>query len=288
MLATHETKREWPGVWRTLHLPFLGASVICVLLPQMQAAGPDSKNLAERSLVGTNDSGSRSNFTTALRPPVHSRRNVDEFPPVNARFVRFTILKTNRGEPCLDELEIFTANPEPRNVALARAGGKVTASGTLPGYGIHKLEHINDGVYGNGRSWISNEAGKGWVVIELPAVENINKVVWGRDRESKFIDRLVTEYKIEVAEAWGGLETGRIFRGPEAAGNGRGVFWRQSRPAYNCESIRARRYHTRAGRFRIGFRRIHFQCLANGKWATEQHDPSHSANAGWLSLAGHV
>lgn len=203
MLAAHEQKREWPNVWRKVHLPLLGASVICVLLPQIQAAGPDSKNPVERSTVGTNDTGSPSPSTTALGPPVHSRRNVDEFPPVNAKFVRFTILKTNRGEPCLDELEIFTANPEPRNVALARAGGKVTASGTLPEYGIHKLEHINDGIYGNGHSWISNEAGKGWVVIEFPAVENINKVVWGRDRENKFIDRLVTEYKIEVAVEWG-------------------------------------------------------------------------------------
>ena len=33
---------------------------------------------------------------------------------------------------------------------------------------IHKLEHLNDGQYGNSHSWISNQAGRGWVQIELP------------------------------------------------------------------------------------------------------------------------
>ncbi|HEY1628425.1 MAG TPA: DUF1549 domain-containing protein, partial [Tepidisphaeraceae bacterium] len=44
----------------------------------------------------------------ALRPAVSARQNIDDFPPVTARFVRLTILATNDGsEPCLDELEIF-------------------------------------------------------------------------------------------------------------------------------------------------------------------------------------
>ena len=62
--------------------------------------------------------------------------NVDRFAPVLAQRLRFTVLATNennRYEPCLDELEVFTAGPEPRrNVALAGAGAKVSASGTYP------------------------------------------------------------------------------------------------------------------------------------------------------------
>ena len=35
----------------------------------------------------------------ALREPVHPRRNVEEFAPVEAKFVRFTVRATNRGVP---------------------------------------------------------------------------------------------------------------------------------------------------------------------------------------------
>ena len=46
--------------------------------------------------------------TCQRRPPVNARRNVEDFAPITARFVRFTILATNTGnEPCLDELQVF-------------------------------------------------------------------------------------------------------------------------------------------------------------------------------------
>src|SRR5205814_447467 len=116
--------------------------------------------------------------------------------PVQAKFIRFTIETTNNLEPCIDELEIFSAAKEPKNVAL---GAKATSSGDYPGTAIHKLAHINDGKYGNSRSWISNTAGKGWVQLELPQAEMIDRVVWGRDREGKFTDRLAVRYRVEVA-----------------------------------------------------------------------------------------
>ncbi|MBI1924310.1 DUF1553 domain-containing protein, partial [Candidatus Poribacteria bacterium] len=134
-----------------------------------------------------------------LRPPVHPRQNVERFSPTQARLVRFTGLKTNGGEPCIDELEIYTAGENSRNVALASGGAKALASSTLPGYDIHKLEHINDGLHGNRHSWISNEPGVGWVQIELPERVVIDRIVWGRDLEGKYKDRLATRYKIEVA-----------------------------------------------------------------------------------------
>jgi hypothetical protein len=133
------------------------------------------------------------------RPPVNARRNVERFAPVRAKFVRFTVLATNNLEPCIDELEVFAAGPEPRNVALASLGTKATASGTYPNSDIHKLEHLNDARYGNGRSWISNEPGKGWVQLELSEPVLIDRIVWGRDREQKYKDRLATRYRIEVA-----------------------------------------------------------------------------------------
>ena len=78
-------------------------------------------------------------------------------------------------------------------LALASAGAKASASGTLPGFDIHKLEH------GNGRSWISNQPGKGWVQIELAKSAVIGRIVWGRDRDRKYTDRLPVDYTIEIA-----------------------------------------------------------------------------------------
>lgn len=138
-----------------------------------------------------------------LREPVHPRRNIEEFPPVTARFFRFTIKTTNIGEPGLDELEIYGPDDDARNLALAANGGRATCSGTLPGYKIHELEGINDGLYGNGHCWIADRREGAWVQIELPRPVPVHKVIWGRDRESKFIDRLPIDYVIEVATVRG-------------------------------------------------------------------------------------
>jgi hypothetical protein len=111
--------------------------------------------------------------TEGRRLPVNARQNVERFAPVKAKFVRFTVLATNSVEPCLDELEVFSTGPERRNVALASVGAKATSSGDFSAApALHRLKHINDGRYGNGRSWISSEVGHGWVQIELkePAV----------------------------------------------------------------------------------------------------------------------
>jgi hypothetical protein len=138
------------------------------------------------------------------RPPVNPRRNVERIAPRPARSVRFTVLATSNGiEPCLDELEVWTAGESPRNVALAAAGATASASSTYPNSEIHRLEHVHDGRTGNGRSWISAAPGKGWVQVDLPETAVVDRVIWGRDREEKFADRLPTEYVVEVATATG-------------------------------------------------------------------------------------
>ncbi|MFM8584245.1 MAG: DUF1553 domain-containing protein, partial [Planctomycetaceae bacterium] len=129
-----------------------------------------------------------------LRGAVNARRNEERFDPVETRRVRFDIRASSSGEPCLDELEIYDVAGN--NVALASTGAKATASGTLPGYAIHKLEHVNDGQVGNDHSWISAEGGRGWVQIDFPQPVRITRAVWGRDREGKFGDRLATRYAL--------------------------------------------------------------------------------------------
>ena len=136
----------------------------------------------------------------ARRGKVQSRRNIERFPPVSAKYVRFTVKATSgNAQPCLDELEVYSAESAPRNVALASLGVKATASSSLPGHAIHQIAHLNDGLLGNSHSWISDEAGRGWAQLEFPQPQLIERVVWGRDREEKYADRTTTEYVIEVA-----------------------------------------------------------------------------------------
>jgi hypothetical protein len=142
-------------------------------------------------------------IAAATTKPTSPERNEEEFSPREAKFVRFTIHNANLHpslgliEPCIDEFEIFTSDSPTRNVALASLGTKVTASGSRTS-NIHRLEHIHDGQYGNSHSWMSDEAGRGWVMFELPEAASIQKIVWGRDRLGQFTDRLPIAYTIEA------------------------------------------------------------------------------------------
>ena len=144
--------------------------------------------------------------TDARRVSVNARLNTERFKPVRAKFVRFVTFETNSVEPCLDELEVFSFGSKPVNVALASNGAKATSSGDYPGSpNIHSLPFINDGKYGNGRSWISNKSGRGWVELELAEPTVIDRVAWARDREGRYTDRVPTRYRIDVStdhESW--------------------------------------------------------------------------------------
>lgn len=137
------------------------------------------------------------------RPAVNARKNVEAFPPREVRFVRFTIEETNRGQACIDELEIFSGT---NNVALAKTGAVATSSGDFV-HPRHQLAHINDGQFGNSRSWIAKDAKDAWVQIELSEPTTIDRIVWGRERNGDRNDRIATRYRIEVANQPGKWET---------------------------------------------------------------------------------
>ncbi len=168
----------------------------------------------------------------ALRPAAGAGPvNVDRFAPVRTTRLRFTILATNSLEPCLDEIEVFdTAG---RNVALASLGTRVVTSGDLIEADRHEPAFVNDGHYGNERSWLSHEPGRGWVELVFPAEHEIARVAWSRDREGKLVDRLATEYRIEVerAGAWQ-IVADSTDRRPHIAGVGRG-------PAFSLSGLTA-------------------------------------------------
>lgn len=130
-------------------------------------------------------------------PPVQAVFNIEVFAPREARMVRFVIDETlGGGEPCLDELEIFSGSDA---VGLASQGASVTSSGDYAGNPKHRLEHINDQRFGNDYSWISNTPGRGWVQIEWSEPVQVDRIQWARDRMGSFSDRLATNYRIEVS-----------------------------------------------------------------------------------------
>ena len=128
-------------------------------------------------------------------PAVNYKHNIEKFPEMEAKFVRFTITKTSRNvQPCIDELEIFSGT---ENLALASKGSKASSGGDFK-HPLHKLAHINDGKYGNPKSWIAAQK-TGWVQIELSKPARINRIEWARDREGGIPDRLPIGYHIDAA-----------------------------------------------------------------------------------------
>ena len=120
-----------------------------------------------------------------------------EFPPCPARHVRLTINKTSGGQPCIDELEIYGPDSD-KNLALASAGAKASASSCLEGYAIHRVAHLNDGQGGNDHSWIAADV-SGWAQIELPATATVQRVVFARDRKGRHNDRLPRDVEVSVS-----------------------------------------------------------------------------------------
>jgi len=163
-------------------------------------SGPSATSHVTADVVMVAPQAASSNPVAALRDPVRADRNTERFSPIEATALRFTVHATNSAEPCIDELEAWTPATDvgSTNVALAANGATATSSGDYPNDPKHQLAHVNDGQFGNPRSWISNTSGGGWVRIDFAEPAVIDRVLWGRDQDRKFTDRLATAYTIEA------------------------------------------------------------------------------------------
>ncbi|MCL2119375.1 MAG: discoidin domain-containing protein [Planctomycetaceae bacterium] len=104
----------------------------------------------------------------------------------------------NHLAPGLDEIEVF--GPEDPTVNLALTEARISVSSHLTGYSFHKIEHLNDGQYGNAHSWIADESDpQPWVKIEFPDQKTINRVVLSRDRYGEYPDRVPSHIEIQVS-----------------------------------------------------------------------------------------
>ena len=123
-----------------------------------------------------------------------------DFAPQQARFVRVVIHQTSgNSQPGIDELEIFGPDGK-ENLALAKRGAVASASSLLPGYPIHQIKHLNDGLYGNDHSWIAATSGQEWVQIELPQPAAVTRVMVTRDRTGKYRDRIPEAFEVLVSQ----------------------------------------------------------------------------------------
>ena len=152
------------------------------------------------------------------RPPVDRRGTEERFNPVEAKFVRFVCesqdldLFTNKGHK-IDEFEVWSAENNPRNVALSTNGGKATGesriSEELPA--LYVAEQAIDGDY-DSRYYADGPE----LTIELAEPAMVDRVVFSSARRggapghTKYL--FVAEYSIEVSldgQSWQEVAHGR-------------------------------------------------------------------------------
>jgi len=131
------------------------------------------------------------------------RPNRVSFAPQTAQFVRFVILQSSGGAACLDELEVY--GPDKKVNLAVQPGAEASASACLSGYPQHAVEHLNDGAYGNDKSWIGGDGPGQWAQIRLAAPAEVARVVFSRDRLRDFADRVPTVFEVLLSrdgETW--------------------------------------------------------------------------------------
>lgn len=141
------------------------------------------------------------------KPAVNPFLNIEEFPTVSARYVRFHIYRCSSRTPGFDEIEVFTDELIPRNVALIENGATYTASSTVPARGAYEPQNLGDGHFGRRHSWTALSSTNEWVEITLAKTERINRVVWSVDRTGNAWDRVTVDYRIDVSEHQGDWKT---------------------------------------------------------------------------------
>ena len=159
--------------------------------------------------------------TPAIGVPIFpDKPNEIGFPVQDAKYVLFVVLAANDGsEPCIDELEVYGPQAD-RNLALAESGAEATASSCLPGHAIHRIEHLNDGEFGNGHSWIAAGRGVEWAQVILPEATSVSKVVFSRDRHGVFRDRTPVVFEIRLSLDGSDWQTVRKVSSASASGVG--------------------------------------------------------------------
>jgi len=82
-----------------------------------------------------------------------------------------------------------------------RLGVKAIAKDVLPGFPAHTIGHLNDGVYGNGNSWIGNSVDS-WAGLDLGSHTRLTAFAFGRDNTSGGLtERTSGSYQIQYTRS---------------------------------------------------------------------------------------
>lgn len=140
------------------------------------------------------------------RPAADPFGTEETFAPVAARYVRLTALARDdrpelRDGFTIDEFEVWSAEPTPRNVALTSTGAKADGASRIAQdfADAYSARQAIDGRYGGG--WIA--AGP-TLTITLPQLEQISRVTFSSYRATdnnsrRFRKPFPGEYRIEVS-----------------------------------------------------------------------------------------
>jgi hypothetical protein len=143
------------------------------------------------------------------RPKPSARLTEETFSPIEARYVRMTMLASSENPASaagarMDEFEVWTAGSEPRNVALASAGAKAegVAGKTARDFdGAYGVQLVNDGKYG--AQWFIGSPAT--LTITLAQPETIERISFSHNRKAMSdkpvpgIGPSVVEYEIHVS-----------------------------------------------------------------------------------------
>ncbi len=97
-----------------------------------------------------------------------------------------------------------TSSNVPLNIASASQGAVAFASGQLGpeiGVAFHYVTNLNDGFYGNTKSWIggTNDPTPWFAGIQLPAAVPLTGIAWGRDNTGVTQDRWIGTYTLQIS-----------------------------------------------------------------------------------------
>ena len=127
-----------------------------------------------------------------LGPSINPANQGHSFPSRISNAVRIQIHATaNGGAPSLHEVEVWSAEGVPRNVALALQGGVASASS----YSLNANQSRHPDNLVDGRNefpWVADVSGPAWVEIQFSESVSISRVVWKQGGPSFPVD-----YQIE-------------------------------------------------------------------------------------------
>lgn len=176
-------------------------------LKKRRAQLAETKAEIEKRIVV--NASARSRDEEVLREPPSAQFTEERFDPVDARFIRLTIL-AHSGNPKsgtgarIDEFEVWTQGEASRNAALASNGAiaeGVDGNVAKDFDGAYSVELVNDGK-SSARWFVGNPP---VLTIRLPQIERVERVVFSHDRNTdsdkpiEGLGPMVVEYEIGIS-----------------------------------------------------------------------------------------